>query len=163
MRKWIAISSIVILFLVCQVAAGQTRYENYTNVRFNYTIEYPADLLLPKDEAANGDGRIFSARHGPAELRVWGQYNAMVDTLKKAYLRDLKKRGEGVTYKLLKNDSYVISGVEDGRIYYQKTILSGKDGDGGAVFATFALEYDLALRKIYDGVATRVSRSFRFQ
>ncbi len=102
-------------------------------------------------------------KSGSAELRVWGQYNALFDTLKKAYLSDLKERGAGVTYKTLLADGYVISGTKGGKIYYQKTILSGTDGDAGATFATFVIQYNKSEKAKWDPVAAKISRSFKFE
>ncbi len=159
--------SIVIVAIAAAILAGsalgQTKYQTYSNARFAYSIDYPADLLVPQDEAQNGDGRVFKAKRGDAELRVWGQYNALFDTLKKSYLSDLKERGSGVTYKTLLTASYVISGTKDGKIYYQKTILSGTDGDAGATFATFVIQYNKAEKATWDPVAAKISRSFKFE
>lgn len=159
--------SIVILALAAVMLAGsalgQTKYRTYSNARFAYSVDYPIDLLTPQDEAQNGDGRVFLAKRGSAELRVWGQYNALFDTLKKAYLSDLKERGTGVTYKALFNDSYVISGTKGGKVYYQKTILSGTDGDAGATFATFVIQYNKSEKAKLDPVAAKISRSFKFE
>lgn len=163
MRIKFTISVVFTLLFISHFGFAQAKYETYTNARFNYSIVYPSNLLLPKDEAANGDGRAFNAKSGTAKLLVWGQYNALFDTLKKAYASDLKERGSGVTYKVILNDSYVISGAKGGEVYYQKTILSGKDGDATATFATFLLEYPSAEKRAYDAVAARVSRSFKFE
>jgi hypothetical protein len=154
-------SVFALLFRAC-LASGQTKYDTYSNARFKYSIEYPVSRLAPQDEAQNGDGRLFEDKKGIAELRVWGQYNALFDTLKTAYAHDLKERGTGVTYKLLRDNSYVISGKSGDKVYYQKTILSGNDGDADAVFATFTLEYSSTEKNIFDAIATHVSKSFRF-
>ena len=144
-------------------ALGQIKYQTYSNARFAYSIDYPTDLLTPQDESQNGDGRVFMAKKGSAELRVWGQYNALFDTLKTAYLSDLKERGAGVTYKTLLADGYVISGTKGGKVYYQKTILSGTDGDAGATFATFVIQYNKSEKAKWDPVAAKISRSFKFE
>ncbi len=138
----------------------QTTYDTYTNARFGYSIAYPSGILEPQEEAENGDGRVFLSADNSVELRVWGQYNALFQTLKKAYQSDLKERGKGVTYKLLSKHSYVISGVKDGRIYYQKTMLSGKDGDAGAIFCTFNIEYERSEKAKYDPIVRKIARSF---
>lgn len=163
MKNTFLLSVTLMLLFAAHAAFGQGKYDTYSNARFNYSIDYPSGLFTPHDESTNGDGRVFKAKKGTAKLLAWGQYNALFDTLKKAYASDLKERGGGVTYKALLNDGYVISGTKGGRIFYQKTILSGKDGDSGAVFATFLLEYPAAEKAVYDSVASRISRSFKFQ
>ncbi|HTH77297.1 MAG TPA: hypothetical protein VL635_23160 [Trinickia sp.] len=52
----------------------------YANVRYGYTIEYPKDLLVPGEEADDGDGVVFSAKSSSGQVAVWGRYNANRDT-----------------------------------------------------------------------------------
>ena len=156
-----SIAILSILFIV-QAVNGQTKFEWYDNDRFEYTIQYPVDILTPQDEAPNGDGRALLSTDGSVKMFVWGQYNALFDTLKKAYLSDLKQRPKGITYKVLLKKSYVISGVRDGKVFYQKTMLNGQDGDGGAVFATFTIEYDKADKSKYDPLVKKIAASFKF-
>ena len=161
MRSSIITISIFTIFLLVQTAAGQIGYVTYYNSRFEYSIKYPTKVFVPQDEAPNGDGRVFTAKGG-AELRVWGQFNALMDTLKGAYMSDLKERGAGVTYKVLQNNGYVISGTKGNKVYYQKTLLNGSDGDGGAVFATFTIEYKKSEKAKYDRIVTKIAASFKF-
>lgn len=162
MRHQLIIFAILSLALLAQTATGQIRYESYSNARFDYSIDYPVNLLVPQRESTNGDGRAFLAKKGDAKMLVWGQYNALFDTLTNAYQSDLEERGAGVTYKILLKDSYVISGTKAGKIYYQKTMLSGTDGDGDATFATFTIEYKKSEKAKYDPIVARISKSFKF-
>ena len=141
---------------------AQVKYETYANSRFGYVIEYPVGVLTPQDEAQNADGRAFFSKDKTAEMRVWGQYNALFDTLKKAYLSDLKERPTGISYKVLLKNSYVISGTRGGKIFYQKTMLHGKDGESGAIFCTFTIEYRAADKAKYDPIVKRISTSLQF-
>ena len=161
MRSLIITISLFTIFLLVQTAAGQSGYVTYYNSRFEYSIKYPVKVLVPQEEAENGDGRVFLAKAG-AEMRVWGQYNALMETLKSAYENDIDDYGRGVTYKILQSNGYVISGTKGNKVYYQKTILNGDDGDGGAVFATFTIEYKKAEKAKYDGIVTKIAASFKF-
>ncbi|CAN5514210.1 hypothetical protein BH10ACI2_BH10ACI2_15610 [soil metagenome] len=162
MRSLSVFIAVLLVAAFTQIAGAQTKYDIYSNARFNYEIEYPVGVLTPQEEAPNGDGRIFISKDKTAEMRVWGQYNALFDTIKKAYLSDLKERPTGVSYKALLKGSYVISGSRDGKIFYQKTMLHGKDGDSGAVFCTFTIEYKTADKAKFDPIVKRISRSFKF-
>jgi hypothetical protein len=162
MYKLSILSSLFGILLLSQPVWAQIKYETYINSRYSYSIGYPKGILTPQPEADNGDGRVFTTRDGAAELRVWGMYNALSDTLKKAYLNDLKERGSGVTYKVLMRDGYVISGVHGNKVYYQKTILQGSDGDTGATFSTFTVEYKKSQKAKYDPIVRRIASSFRF-
>lgn len=141
---------------------GQTAYETYSNARFEYDLKYPADIFTPQEEAQNSDGRAFHSKDGNAKVLVWGQYNALFKTLKTAYNADLRSHPKGVSYKALLKDGYVISGVSGGKIFYQKTMLNGKDGDGGAVFATFLIEYKAADKTKFDPIVRKMAASFKF-
>lgn len=152
---------LITIGLFVQTAAGQSGYVTYYNSRFEYAIKYPVKVFVPQEESANNDGRIFTAKGG-AELRVWGQYNALMQTLKSAYESDLSEYGSGVTYKVLQNSGYVISGTDGNGVYYQKTIFSGDEGDGGAVFATFVMKYKKSEKAKYDPIVTKIAASFRF-
>ena len=161
MRSSIITISLFTIFLLVQSAVGQSGYVTYYNSRFEYSIKYPTKVFVPQEPSWTGDGRIFLAQDG-AEMRVWGQYNFLFDTLKKAYISDLKERGPGVTYKVLLSDSYVISGIKNGKVYYQKTILNGTEGDSSAVFATFTIEYRKSDKALYDPIVTKIAASFKF-
>ena len=161
MRSSIITISLFTIFLLVQTVVGQSGYVTYYNPRFEYSIKYPTKVFTPQEESANGDGRVFTAKGG-AELRVWGQYNALMDTLKGAYASDLKERGTSVTYKVLQSNGYVISGTNGSKVYYQKTMLNGSDGDGGAVFATFTIEYKKSEKARYDPIVTKIAASFKF-
>ena len=161
MRSSIITISIFTIFLLAQTTAGQSDYVTYYNSRFEYSIKYPTKVFFPQEEAPNGDGRVFAAKGG-AELRIWAQYNALMETLKEAYQSDLKEHGAGVTYKVLQSNGYVISGTKGNKVYYQKTLLNGSDGDGGAVFATFTIEYKKSEKAKYDAIVTKIAASFKF-
>jgi hypothetical protein len=147
----IATSLIVVLAAVA-IAHGQA-YRTYDNARFGYSISYPSKLLAPQGEAENGDGQVFLG--AGAEMRVYGSNLLLNETLAAEYRAILKEKGSSVTYKVLKRGFFVISGKQDGRIFYQKT-LENSDG----AFITFMIEYDESRRKTYDPAVTRMVRSF---
>lgn len=150
MRK----ASILLAILVFSVGVfGQNRYKTYNNARFGYSISYPANLLTPQGEAENGDGQIFSG--SGAEMRVFGSNMLLNETLRREYNAILEEKGASVTYKVFRNTFFVVSGRENGRIFYQKTM----EGAGGA-FLTFMIEYDVSKRRIYDAAVTKMVKSF---
>ena len=144
-----------VCLLVGIVSAAQTpTYKTYTNARFAYSISYPANLLKPQGEAANGDGQAFRSGDGRAEMRVWGQNNVNNDSLRAVYDQVVSEWGAGVSYKVMKQDWFVVSALVDGKIHYRKTMLR-RD-----VFKTFEIEYDESQKATYDAVTARVSKSF---
>jgi hypothetical protein len=135
----------------------QVTYRTYANARFKYSVSYPAGLLIPQGEAPNGDGQVFRARDGLAEMRVFGRYNVQSETLRSAFnsaVAGEDPSGRVVTYKLIKGHFYVVSGRRNGKIFYEKTMLKGD------TFKTFMIEYDESESATYDPITARIARSF---
>ena len=144
-----------VCLLVGIVSAAQTpTYQTYTNVRFAYSVSYPANLLKPQGEAENGDGQAFRAADGRAEMRVWGGYNVNNDSLRAVYDQAVNEWGAGISYKVLKPGWFVVSALVNGKIHYRKTMLR-KD-----VLKTFEIEYDESQKATYDQVTARIAKSF---
>jgi hypothetical protein len=136
-------------------AVPQNNYQVYTNARFKYSISYPADLLVPEGEAENGDGQVFKEKGGSSvEMRVYGGYNALNETLSNRYQKVIRE-WSNVTYKVLRKDWFVVSGLVNGKIHYQKTMLRGE------TFKTFEIEYDAVRGSTYNEVTDRISKSFK--
>lgn len=126
-------------------------YRTYTNARYGFSIAYPVGLLVPQGEPTNGDGQKFVSRDGSASLTAFGS-NRLDRSLQDEFQSAQENRS--VTYKVLKRDMFVVSGTENGKIFYQKTLLRGD------VFKTFIIEYDEQERATFDAITTRVARSF---
>lgn len=137
---------------------AQDNYRTYHNARFDYSISYPANILAPQGESENGDGQKFLTRDGRAEMLVYGSHNSLDQSLRQVYESETSRSehpNRRVTYRLLRRDWFVVSGIEDGRIFYQKTFL--KKG----VFKTFRLEYDENAKQTFDSITTRIAGSFK--
>jgi len=158
--SWSSVISVVFLALAgfSGIAPAQENYQTYVNARFAYSISYPANVLFPQGESENGDGQRFLSKDGRAELRVWGAYNVLNENLKDAYEREssiTENPGRTVLYRLLKRDWFVISGTENGRIFYQKTMLKGE------VHKEFRIEYAESDKSRFEQVVKRIEKSFR--
>jgi hypothetical protein len=150
-----------LLLALIVTASSQQKFDTYSNARFGYEIAYPNDLVRSLSTPDNGDGQIFRSKNKSAELYVWGQYNALGHTLEYEYLFDQRKR-KNIGYKALLEDGYIIWRNEKGKIYYQRTILLGKDGDTAATLATFVFSYPASQKTKFDPIVKRVSNSFKF-
>jgi len=152
MRKSLLIVAALVLLVSTVTHAQAPTYQTYTNARFAYSISYPSNLV-PQGESTNGDGQKFRSSDGRAELIVYGSNNALDQTLKGMYD---ETRGSGeVTYEVLKPGWFVVSGVNNGKVFYQKTILRQN------VFKTFRLEYDESVKEQWDPITAKVVRSFK--
>ena len=151
--------SLVFIALAVTAAVGQSKYSTYNNARFGYSIQFPLDLLEMQGEADNGDGATFISKDGSAEMRVWGQNNALNRSVRDEYAEALKRADTTFTYKSLLKNGFAVSGTSRDKIYYQKTLY--RPGKGG-VFYTLTIEYPAAERAKFDAVVQRIVKSFKF-
>jgi hypothetical protein len=128
----------------------------YTNVRFQYSICYPQDLLVPQGEPENADGQKFLAKDG-ARLIVFGRNNALNESLKDVLdetASGLAGASGKVTYKVIKPDWFVISGKNRQSVFYAKTLYSHEQ------FKSFELTYDSSASTFYKPVISRLAACF---
>ena len=157
-----AVALLALGFGTATPAAAQSRANplatnTYANARFGYSLCYPPALLKPQGEADNGDGQKFLGADG-AELLVWGENNALENTLTQA-MEDAQAsmaQDKGtVIYKASKDNWFVISGEIGDNIYYQKTIFSQDR------FINFRLTYARATSAQYEPVVSQLAGCFR--
>ena len=138
-------------------SADQHRWRHYLNARFGTEADYPADLFEQPFYPANGDGVQWTSRGG-AELTIYGSWNALDHTPKKlaAFLEEHEpRRYAAATYRKVTPTLLVLSGVQNGRVFYERHAF----GDpSGAVHAIY-LEYPVAMRSTFDPIIKRLSRS----
>jgi hypothetical protein len=155
-----AILTVLTLFVFgLPAAAAQHSYHTYHNARFDFSISYPAEVLIPQGESENHDGQKFRSRDGHAEMLVYGSHNALNQTLRQLYSEETNPLADHphrtVSYKTLKTNWFVVSGIEDGKVFYQKTILTK------GIFKTFHIEYDERQKDLFDSLTAQMVRSFR--
>jgi opacity protein-like surface antigen len=147
-----------------QVAAPASQQTNdrhafarYVNVRFQYAICYPKDLLVPQGESANSDGQKYLSKDGGAELIVYGTNNALNETFRER-LSETEARLAGaagkVTYKVQKANWFVVSGQNEQTIFYVKTLSSHGQ------FKSFELTYERSAAALYDPLVSRFVSCF---
>lgn len=138
------------------------KFETYCNSRFGFCIDYPSNKLNPQGESANGDGQIFTSEDEETTLWVYRDFrdNASIEeefNIESAFESDIQtnKPNRSVTYKKLGSDYYVVSGYIDGKIFYQKTMMTNKG------LATSLIEYPESDREYYDKVSETIFSSFK--
>lgn len=140
-----------------EVTPGQERV--YGNVRFGYSVKYPSDMLFPQGEADNGDGQRFISKDSKAKLTVYGANNIDSTTLDAEL--DLESRGRMendskrvVAYKRLKDNWFVISGFQEGNVFYLKRFLVDN------YLITFNFIYPETEKEKWDSVLTNMVEDF---
>ena len=129
-------------------------YETYDNDRFDYSISYPSNFLIPQGVSANGDGQRFVSRDNRVVMAAFGQHNAMEKSLSELFEAEMKPN-RTITYQVLKKKWFVVSGYEGDKVFYQKTML--KDD----VIKTFHIEADRALQQMMQPMTEKIARSFK--
>jgi len=109
-------------------------------------------------EAENGDGRSFS--DGRANITVYGRGNWNEEgetlSLQEKYTEDIsEQKDRKITYSKLGKTFYVLSGNEDGRVFYQKTIQLTD------AFGTAILDYRPADSIRYKNIASLILQNFK--
>ncbi|HEY9668779.1 MAG TPA: hypothetical protein V6C91_18365 [Coleofasciculaceae cyanobacterium] len=135
-------------------------YNRYYNSRFNYSVAYPSSLLIPQGESQNGDGQKFLSKDKSITLLVYGSHNALNQQLAELYRTQSRSATREhptrvVTYKTHGNDWFVVSGYENGKVFYNKTIL--RNGD----FKVLEIQYKKSLQPKFDSIAAEISKSFK--
>ena len=149
----------VVVLLSVEIVAAQVKYSTYTNRCFGYSLQYPSTLRMqPAD--VTGSGRIFLSKDKDIEMGVWAHYNSLYRSVEEEFDEELKRYGNAISYKRILKNGFVVSGVKDGTIFYQKTLYHKfKSTD---VYFTFTIEYPSERYKLYNAIVVKMSRSFRF-
>lgn len=149
-RAWLALA---VLAALCAVSTADSL--TYENSRFGTRISFPSDVFDVIDPPpANGDGRLFRSADG-AELAVYGQHNAL-DRTPDGMLASARSEAAGrereVTYGASGKDWVVISGYEDGTVFYERHEFGAND-----TIHSMVLRYPEARKTIYDGLAGAIA------
>lgn len=133
-------------------------WSRYSNERFGFRLEYPASLFHVERTTEAGDGRVFAARDGEARLLVGALRNEDRHSAKsyQDFLARTSYADYTITNRPLGDDWLVLSGEADGKVFYEKAILSC----GGELISSFAMLYPADKREVFDPILARVANSF---
>jgi hypothetical protein len=127
----------------------------YRNVRFGYTLTFPADFFHVLRKSSNGGGVKFASRDGRAELRAFAAYNT--DNVGLVKYRAMVLRGyDNIEYGPMGQSWFVLSGVRDASIHYQKVLFTC----GGRIINAFELTYPMEQKREYDAIVKRMEKNF---
>ncbi|PIY12825.1 MAG: hypothetical protein COZ18_01200 [Flexibacter sp. CG_4_10_14_3_um_filter_32_15] len=111
-------------------------------------MDYPAVFEKFGSSKAE-DGQIFYIDGGKIELLVWGSVNGQNRTLQqeKEYISQKRK----VEYQTINDKFFVISGFENGKVYYLRT---EKTPTG---FRSFEIRYPKEEKEKYDKFVEKIN------
>lgn len=126
----------------------------YQNERFGTSATFPAEIFTDRQDAPeNGDGLRWQSQDG-ASLAIYGSYNVLDDTPETLEARGRGMTGRTVTYAKTGRNWVVLSGFEDGLIFYQKQVISPT----GTIHAV-EITYPESLRAKYDQLVGPIAAS----
>ncbi len=127
-------------------------YKRYRNDLFDYSMLYPVGIVTPQD-LMTPEGQTFRSETGDVEIKVYGVDRRDGQTLQERY--EAAQTGRDITYRtLVDDDFFVVSGREDGEVFYRKTFLEN------SVFKVLELRYDQDLYRNFARIANVIGDSF---
>lgn len=136
-----------------QETPADLQFTRYENARFHFCVDYPQGIFFPQAPPDNGDGRRFLSKDAQIEMVASGIYNLEGYDSYSLFERDIHQYGEFssskdrvITHQVQKDDWYVVSGYEEGKIFYKKVFTNGK------VTWTLSYRYPESYRELMDAV-----------
>ncbi len=126
-------------------------YGRYENRKFAFTVDVPA-FFTRKPADADGRGQPFDYA-GKARLRAWAMFDNPPMTVDQLYA-DWTRR-DGVTFKALAGNAWVVRGRDGGREFYSRSILA----DG--IISTVEISYKPELGDAIEPVLAHVGASLK--
>ena len=139
-------------------------FESYCNQKYGFCVDFPRDILFPQGESESSDGQVFKSKDAENTFWVYRDFRDEIDpdigySIEIAYNEDAwgdnpDKPKRVVTYKKLYKESYDVSGYDNGKIFYQKTIMRK------GMLYTCLFEYQEKEKKLYDKFIIRMCKTF---
>jgi hypothetical protein len=128
----------------------------YVNERFGTSATFPDEIFVDQQEPpANGDGLRWLSKDG-ASIAVFGSYNVLDDTPKTLVESGSALPGRTVTYSKTGRNWAVLSGFEDGAVFYERQVISPT----GIVHGV-EITYPKDLKAKYDPLVGTIAGSLR--
>jgi hypothetical protein len=151
---------IVLILIVVAVSGwgGYLSMGEYQNSKFGFTVRYPGHIFIKKTIPDAGDGVLLQGRDG-LECRFYGSWFS--ESIGESYRNVLQweqEAGSRITYKVLKKNWFVVSGLlKDGvQLFYQKTYFK----KGTSVTVRFV--YRIKDKNRYDNLVSEMLNGFSF-
>jgi hypothetical protein len=124
-------------------------YERYANHKFGFSVDVPT-VFVKKTGDADGRGQPFEYG-SKARLRAWAMYDNPPMSVQQLY-GDWTRR-DGVTFKTLVMNTWIVRGREGGHFYYSRSILADN------IITTVEITYDPDMAETIEPILARVGPS----
>ena len=117
-------------------------YVRYENQKFGFAVDVPT-FFTRKPADGDGRGQPFELGH-KARVRAWAMYDNPPMTVEQLY-GDWTRR-EGVTFKALAGNTWIVRGKQGGHFFYSRSILA--DGIVATIEVSYVAELAPALERV---------------
>jgi hypothetical protein len=128
----------------------------YVNERFGTSATFPDEIFTDEQPPPeNGDGLRWLSKDG-ASIVVYGSYNVLDDTPKTLVESGGALPGRVVTYSQTGRNWAVLSGFEDGAVFYERQVISPT-----GIIHGVEITYPKQLKAKYDPLVGPIAGSLR--
>ncbi len=144
----------LLLAVVANVASAEPF--TYENERFGTSATFPAEIFTDRQEPPeNGDGLRWLSKDG-ASIAIFGSYNVLDDTPKTLEASGKTLPGRTVTYAKTGRNWVVLSGIENGKVFYERRVIGPTD-----IIHGLQITYPEALKAKYDPLVGAIASSLQ--
>jgi hypothetical protein len=126
-------------------------YERFINRKYGFSVDVPT-CFTRKTGDADGRGQPFEYG-SKARIRAWAMFDNPPMTLQQLYA-DWTRR-DGLTFKALAGNTWIVRGREGGRLFYSRSILSE------GLITTVDVAYDKDIADSIEPVLARMGASLQ--
>jgi len=137
---------------------AEAGWTTYRNARHGFMIAYPASVFPVEPARDTEEGQVLVSHDGVAKLMMTAFINedrlSLADFRRQLLAEEFA--GVALDYAPVKDRWFVLSGVRDGTMYYERVTFTC----GGRLINTWAMRYPATERKRYDRVVEAVAKTY---
>lgn len=149
----------ITLLTSTSAAMGQEKWRVYNNVRYGFSLTYPASIFELEKTSQAGDAHIFNAPRQNARLLVGVivNYDGYTPASYFNYVASRSYVDYAITYRKIGPSWFAISGQNADRIFYEKVQFSCNS----RFINSFALIYPVSRQRVINPIIERMENTFR--
>ena len=146
------------LLAVAAAAQDSGGLATYRNERHGFSLSYPAAQFIALPSATE-DGRQFVSKDGSARLLVGTLPNFDNKNLRdyRSFVLNESYPGAKVDYAPLRDTWFVVSGIRNGMVFYQRVNFTC----GNRSINSWAVVFPEAQKAVYEPIIDQIHRDYR--